>query len=52
MPACARPGTYVPRQTHDCDNLLRLAREDFATALAREALVDRAPAARRFRRRA
>ncbi len=19
MPACARPGTYVPRQTHDCD---------------------------------
>ena len=19
MPACARPGVYVPRQTHDCD---------------------------------
>ncbi len=22
MPACARPGTYVPRQTHDCDAVL------------------------------
>lgn len=24
MPACARPGVYVPRQTHDCDGAVRL----------------------------
>jgi len=33
MPACARPGTYVPRQTHDCDAAV-LVRRHLAGFLA------------------
>ena len=34
MPACARPGTYIPRQTHDCDAAV-LVRRHFPGFLAR-----------------
>jgi len=34
MPACARPGTYVPRQTHACDAAV-LVRRHLAGFLAR-----------------
>ncbi|WP_434420200.1 hypothetical protein [Nannocystis pusilla] len=34
MPACARPGVYVPRQTHDCDAAVPVRRH-LADFLAR-----------------
>lgn len=34
MPACARPGVYVPRQTHDCDAVV-LMRQHLPDFLAR-----------------
>ena len=34
MPACARPGTYVPRQTHECDAAV-LVRRHLPGSLAR-----------------
>ena len=34
MPGCARPGTYVPRQTHDCDAAV-LVRQHLPGFLAR-----------------
>ena len=34
MPACARPGVYVPRQTHDCDAAV-LVRQHLPGFLAR-----------------
>ena len=34
MPACPRPGVYVPRQTHDCDAAV-LVRQHLPSFLAR-----------------
>ena len=34
MPACPRPGVYVPRQTHDCDAAV-LVRQHLPSLLAR-----------------
>ncbi len=34
MPACAKPGVYVPRQTHDCDAAV-LVRQHLPGFLAR-----------------
>ncbi|WP_434425929.1 hypothetical protein [Nannocystis pusilla] len=42
MPACARPGVYVPRQTHDCDAAVLVRRHSPTSSRAsRRAAIER-----------